>query len=207
MGTFVEIQESISDPAYVANILGYPDFDFETYYKELSTVNEILKQPPENIQVYLLGWFLSRAVNPRALFYIEKRKIAELRVFAKVALMNTRHSFIGALICSLKQPDAKYINILIRNSLNKQLMKRLKRHYQFAMEDDKQSTVEKAIMEVGREITNNIWLPTGNPEQYKGITTPEGFLEIPSNINDVVCAYVDFALDKEHTQTEEFVDV
>lgn len=207
VGTFVEIQESLSDPAYVANILGYPDFDFETYYKELSTVNEILKQPPENIQVYLLGWFLSRAVNPRALFYIEKRKIAELRVFAKVALMNTRHSFIGALICSLKQPDAKYINILIRNSLNKQLMKRLKRHYQFAMEDDKQSTVEKAIMEVGREITNNIWLPTGNPEQYKGITTPEGFLEIPSNINDVVCAYVDFALDKEHTQTEEFVDV
>ena len=207
VGTFVEIQESLNDPVYLANDLGYPDFDFDAYNKELSTVNQLLKQPPENLQIYLLGWFLSRAVNPRALFYIEKRKIAELRVFAKVALMNTKHSFIGALLCSLKQPDTKYINILIRNSLNKQLMKHLRRHYRFAMEDDKISVIEKAITEVGREITNNIWLPVGDPEQYKGITTLEGFLEIPSNINDVVCGYVDFALDKEHNQSEESIDV
>lgn len=207
VGTFVEIQESLNDPVYLANDLGYPDFDFDAYNKELSTVNHLLKQPPENLQIYLLGWFLSRAVNPRALFYIEKRKIAELRVFAKVALMNTKHSFIGALLCSLKQPDTKYINILIRNSLNKQLMKHLRRHYRFAMEDNKISVIEKAITEVGREITNNIWLPVGDPEQYKGITTLEGFLEIPSNINDVVCGYVDFALDKEHNQSEESIDV
>ena len=151
---------------------------------------------------------MSRAVNPRALFYIEKRKIAELRIFAKVTLMNTRHSFIGALICSVKQTGLNYANVvIIRNTLNKDLLKRLKRHYKFAMEDDKQSVVERTFLEVGREITNNIWLPIGDPEQYKGIITPEGYLEVPSNINDVVCGYVDFALDKEHNQTEEFVNV
>ena len=208
VGTFVEIQESLSDPVYLANDLGYTNFDFDTYNKELNTVGLLLKQPPDNLQIYLLGWFLSRAVNPRALFYIEKRKIAELRIFAKVALMNTRHSFIGALICSVKQTGLNYANVvIIRNTLNKDLLKRLKRHYKFAMEDDKQSVVEKTFLEVGREITNNIWLPIGDPEQYKGITTAEGYLEVPSNINDVVCGYVDFALDKEHNQTEEFVNV
>lgn len=207
VGTVVEIQESLNNPVYLAADLGYPDFNFDEYAKELANVNQLLKQPPENVQIYLLGWFLNRAVNPRALFYIEKRKIAELCIFAKVALMNTHHHFIGALLCSVKQPDTKFLNVLIRNSLNKQLLKKLKRHYSFAMEDDKTSTVEKTITEVGREITNNIWVPVGNPEQYKGIVTPEGYLEIPSNINDVVCRYVDFALDKEHNQTEEFVDV
>lgn len=207
IGTVVEIQESLNNVHYLAQDLGYPNFDFETYYKEVGNVNLLLQQPPENVQIYLLGWFLSRAINPRALFYIEKRKIAELCVFAKVALKDTPHMFIGTLLCSVKQPDAKYLNLLIRNTLNKQLLKHIRRHYTFAMEDEKLSVIERTITEAGREITNSIWKPVGESSVLSGILTQEGYLEIPTNINDVLCSYVDFVLDKEHNQTEVMLNV
>lgn len=207
VGTVVEIQDSLSDPVALARDLGYFDFDFVQYQKELENVSLLLRQPPDNCQIYLLGWFLSKAVNPRALFHIEKRKIAELFLFAKVALGKTNHSFIGLFLGSVKASDAKHINIIIRNTLNKNLVKNLRRHYTFAMggdeSDNKQSLIEKTITELSKEISNSIWIPVGDTSQFKGLITQEGYLEIPSNINDVVCFFVDFVLGSEQAQLTE----
>lgn len=203
VGTVVEIQNSLNDVVYLARDLGYFDFDFNQYQKELENISLLLRQPPDNTQIYLLGWFLSKAVNPRALFHIEKRKIAELLLFAKVVLTSTNHSFIGLFLSSVKAPDAKFINIIIRNTLNKNLLKNLKRHYSFAMEEEKISIVEKTITELSREVVNSIWVPVGDTSSFKGLITQEGYLEIPSNINDVVCSFVDFVLGNEQAQLTE----
>lgn len=194
IGVETEIQDSLNDFAVLASELGYTNFNFPQFYTELENVHLLLKQPPDNVQIYLLGWFLGRAVNPRALFHLEPRKIAELMIFAKVALLPTKHGFIGVLLTSLKAPEVNYINILIRNALNKTLIRNLKKHYTYAIDDDKVSIIEKTITELGREIVNSIWVPMGDTSNITGLITPEGYLEIPSNINDVVCSFVDFIL-------------
>ncbi len=207
VGTVVEIQDSLNDEFMLARDLGYVDFDFEQYHKELQNVSLLLRQPPDPCQVYLLGWFLSKAVNPRALFHIEERKIAELFLFAKVALIKTSHSFIGLFLGSVKAADAKHINIIIRNTLNKTLVKNLRRHYGFAMgtdeSDNKPSLIERTITELSKEISNSIWIPVGDISDTKGLITQEGYLEIPANINDVVCSFVDFVLDTKQAQFPE----
>lgn len=194
IGTETEIQDSLNDYAMLASELGYFDFDFVAFNNELQYINHLLKQPPENIQIYLLGWFLGKATNPRALFHLEPRKVAELRIFAKIALLPTKHSFIGVLLTSVKTPEVSYINILIRNTLNKNLLRNLKKHYSYAMEDDKVSIIEKTITELGKEIVNSIWSPVCDTSNIAGLITPENYLEIPSNINDVVCSFVDYIL-------------
>lgn len=194
IGVETEIQDSLNDFTIIARELGYNDFNFIRFYEELQHINQLLIQVPDNIQIYLLGTLLGKVVNPRALFHLEPRKIAELRIFAKVALLPTKHSFIGVLLASVKAPEVNYINIIIRNSLNKVLIQNLKKHYSFVMEDDKQSVIEKTITELGKEIVNSIWVPMGDTSNISGLITPEGYLEIPSNINDVICSFVDFIL-------------
>lgn len=194
IGVETEIQNSLNDFVNLALNLGYPDFDFARFELELQNINQLLVRPPEKTQIHLLGRFLGSVVNPRALFHVEPRKIAELMLFAKVALLKTRHSFIGLLLSSVRAPEVNYINIVIRNTLSKQLLKDLRRHFIFSMEDDKPSAVERTISDISKEIVNTIWMPVGETPELRGLITVEGYLEVPSNINDVVCSFVDFTI-------------
>lgn len=191
-GTVVEIQHSLSDINSLVNTLGYTNFDFDQYNKELENVKFLMEKNIDKMQIFLLGWFLSKVINPRALHYIEFKKLIELMLFAKVVLLQNNHPFIAMLLSSYKTLEGNYVNIIIRNTLNKNLVKRLVPYFSYVMEEDKQSIIEKTITEVSREIVNNVWIPVGTPEQLAGVINSEGYLDIPGNINDIVCSYIEF---------------
>jgi len=190
LGTKVEIQHGLSNINSLVNSLGYFNFDYNAYQNELNNINIFAEKGIDKIQIYLLGWFLNKVINPRALFYIEEIKVIELLLFAKIALLSTNHKFIAMLLSSYKTKEGNFVNIIIRNSLNKNTIKRLNDHYSFIMEEDKQSPIEKTIMEISREIVNNIWIPVGNEDQLQGIINKEGYLDIPGNLNDIICNYI-----------------
>lgn len=192
IGTVVEIQHALSNIPQLVHTLGYTDFDYNLYQMELNNVKFIMDKGVDKIQVYLLGWFLNKFINPRALHYVEYRKLVELLLFAKVVLLQRNQKFIAMLLSSYKTNEGNYVNIIIRNTLNKAIIKRLNEAYGFVMEEEKQSMIEKTIMEISREIVNTLWVPVGTPDQLNGIVNSENYLDIPNNINDIICTYVEF---------------
>lgn len=85
----------------------------------------------------------------------------------------------------------------MKNSLNKASLKRLSQSYNFTIEDDKPSIIEKTILEISREIINSTWIPIGTKDQLEGIVNNDGYLDIPSNINDLICNYIEFVNSKD----------
>lgn len=192
IGTVVEIQHALSNIQSLVHTLGYTDFDYAMYERELRNTGALMERKADNIQIYLLGWFLSKVINPRALYYIEYKKLVELLLFAKVVLIQHNQPFIAMLLSSYKTTEGNYVNIIIRNNLNKNLIKKLNAYYGFVMEEDKQSIIEKTITEVSREIVYGLWIPVGVPESLQTLVNKEGYLVIPNSINDTVCQFVDF---------------
>ena len=192
IGTIVEIQHALSNIKSLVRNLGYSNFDYALYEQELSNVKFLMDKGIDKIQIYLLGWFLNKFINPRSLYYIEYRKLVELLLLAKVILLQHDHKFIAMFLSSYKTSEGNYVNIIIRNTLNKNIIKRLNEYYGFVMEEDKPSVIEKTIIEVSREIVNNLWIPVGTPEQLKEVVNSENYLDIPNNINDIICSYVEF---------------
>ena len=192
IGTVVEIQHSLSNIDFLVNALGHSNFDYAAYERELKHVPALLESKTDRTQMYLLGWFISKIINPRALYYIEYKRFVELSLFAKVVLMSNGHEFIGMLLSSVRSKEASYVNVIIRNGVNKTLVKRLSDYYGFSIEDDKQSVIEKTVSEISKEISNCLWVPVGDDEQVAKFINKDGYLNIPNNINDVVCSYIDF---------------
>lgn len=194
VGTVVELQNALNDPVILARNLGYTNFDFTLYNRELKNVNKLTEYPVENVQIYLLGWFLERVINPRALFHIERRKIAELLIFAKVAMLKGNQSFIGIFLTSVRGDDSQIVNVVLRNTLNRKLLDDLQPQFKFVMEGDRGSVIEKTISEASRAISNSVWVPIGSMGNTKGLLTSDGFLEVPANINDIVTSFVAYVL-------------
>lgn len=190
VGTVVEIQHALSDVASLASLMGYQNFDVAQYNKELDYVKVLMNKPIDKVQIYLLGWFLNKVINPRALYYIELRKLVELMLFAKVVLSQNGHLFIGSLLGSYRSSEGGYVQVIIRNNLNKSLIKKLESYYGFSMEADKQSIIEKTITEIAKEIANSLWVPISPTTHPLLVADNVQYLEIPGNVNDIICSYV-----------------
>lgn len=200
IGTVVELQHALSDPVNLAVDLGYDNFDFEMYNEELREIKVLIDRPVENVQLYILGWFLSKAINPRALFHLERRKIAELRIFAKVALLATEHSYMGIFLTSYRNYEVNVITPSIYNTINKDIFAKIKDEYKWAIgESGKLSVIEETISETVKSINNVVWMPTGSLGGTVGLITKEGYLDTVSNINDIVTSYVAYLVNKNKT--------
>lgn len=192
IGTVVEIQHALSNLTSLVNTLGYSDFDYNAYELELKNVNTLMSKGVNKVQIYLLGWFLSKFINPRALYYIESRKLVELLLLAKIILIRANHPFIGLLLSSYRGDQNNYINVIVRSGVNKSLIKRLNPIYGFVIEEDKQPIIEKTINETSKEIINYLWVPVGSESQFKLVKMHDKYLEVPNNINDLLCEYIEF---------------
>lgn len=200
IGTIVEIQHALSNMGSLLLGLGYSSFNYERYSHELSIDARLVNlssgivktsSSVDKLHLYLLGWFLNKVINPRALFYIEEIKIIELLIFAKIILLENGHTFMAALFGSVKSEQNNHINLIIRNSLNKSLLTKLNTHYGFVIEEDKPSPIERTVSEISKEIVNNSWLVSGSIDKLERVTA-NGYIVIPNNINDVLCEYIDF---------------
>lgn len=192
IGTVVEIQHSLSKVENLLRGLGRSDFDFDHYHREVDAIKSYLDKPLTNIQIYILGWFMSKIINPRALYYIEPRKLTELMIFTRVNLIKDGQPFIAAFLGSHRSTVNNIVNVMIKNTLNKSVLKNLSTNYRFSMEDDKLSVIEKTISEASREITNNLWVPILDQSFHPGVNMVNGFLEVPPTINEIMYKYISY---------------
>jgi len=191
IGTIVELQHALSDMDFIIDRLGLGNFDRELYKEELKYVNSFSKNRIDKIQIYLLGWFISKIINPRALYYIEYKRLIELLIFSKVVLINNDQKFIAALMSSYKTDEPGYVTVVIRNSINKTLISKLTKNYSFVLSDSKQTIIEKTITEISKEITGKIWRPIGELKYLEDHIT-NGYLNIPNNLNSILIDYIEF---------------
>ena len=196
IGTIVELQTSLNDYHSLAQNLGYPNFNMKMFEKELDNVRLLIDDGFDNVQIYLLGWFLHSVINPRALFYLEPMKISELLMFAKVALLDTDQSFIAVFLTSTKVEETDVTNLILKNNLNRKAVASLKDYFKFAMSEDRISTIEQTITEVSKQISSKVKKPIGEVGAARSLLSPEGYLEIPININDIIISYVNYVLTK-----------
>jgi hypothetical protein len=189
----VEIQHALSQLNYLLIGLGRENFNYEAYEYELKHhLPKLLDHRPDNTQIYMLGWFLDKIINPRALHYIEPRKLVELMLFAKVIFLEDGHHFMGMFMSSIRTDVQNFFNVQIRGVMNKQAVKRLQPSYHFVMEDEKVSTVEKTISEICKEITATLWTPVATAEQIALVGEDAGSLVLPHNLNELVYNYVEY---------------
>lgn len=192
IGTVVEIQHAVSDINFLVSSMGNVNFDFKQYQKDISNLSPYMDNRIDKTQIYLLGWFISKIINPRALFYIEYVKLVELMLFAKNILLNNGQEFFGTLFGCYKHRGHNFINVIIRSGISKQLLKRLSEFYVHTLEDEKQSVIEKTITEASKEIVNSLWVPYDLECLPTSQINKDGFLIVPNNITDIVCNYVEF---------------
>lgn len=195
IGTVVEIQHSLSELNQLISDLGRKEFDFDRYTKELNNIKLYLDKPLNNIQIYILGWFLGKIINPRALYYIEPRKLTELMIFTRVNLIADGQHFIAAFLGSQRSTVTNVVNVMIKNTLNKSVLKNLATKYHFSMEDERVSVIEKTISEASREITNSLWVPILDESFHPGVNIMNGFLEVPGSINEIMYNFVSYCND------------
>ena len=190
IGVIVEIQHALSNLEHLIQGLGIVNFDYAQYEVELQNISKMLNANIDKRQIDLLGWFLSRVINPRALHYVEFRKLVELMLFAKVVLLQDGHTYMGMLMSSSKSNETSYLNIMISNTVSKKMLKRLLPYYGFVMEEEGVSVVEKTISEMSRSLSNSLWVPIGSHDQLAKVGTTRGFLSVPGNLNEVVFNFV-----------------
>jgi len=191
IGTVTEIQHALSDIDSLLRGLGNPAFDHTAYKHELvHHLPVLLENTVDDLQIYMLGWFLSKIINPRALFYIEYRKTVELLLFAKIVLMSESHPYIAMLLTSLRSNEHNYMSAVLRNTVSKQMSESLTPYYRYTIEEGKASSVERTIAEASKEISNNLWKPVATPDQLRLVKHSAGFLETPPNLNELIFNYV-----------------
>jgi hypothetical protein len=192
IGTIVELQHALSDMPFIIQTLCPNNFDLVLYEKELKMIGDYNDYRLSKLQIYLLGWFLNKIINPRALYYIEYRKLVELTLFAKVTLLQNNQPFLAGIFGSYKTEESGYVNVVIRNTIGKHLISRLEKNYSFALHEVKQSVIEKTIAETSKEITSYLWKPIGYTNSIESVINSDGYLTIPNNLNDLICDYIDF---------------
>lgn len=192
IGTVMEIQNALSSVRHLLIGLGRPDFDLTDYHEEIRGIGKYIDCELQDTQMYMLGWFLGKIINPRALFYIEHRKLIELAIFARTVLIAEGHPFIALFLTSKKTSNHNYMSVVIRNSVNRGVVEGLSQNYGFVQEEGRASVVEKTISEAAKEISNSIWTPISPPAHLKDLINSLGYLISPPNVNELVFKFVQY---------------
>lgn len=190
VGVIVEIQHSLSNLDVVLRGLGVTNFNYEMYEAELKDMRKYMLAPMDNLQIVLLGWFMSKVINPRALYYIEYLRLYELMLIARVVLYQRGDYYLAMLISARKTSDYNYVSSTIRSTLTKSSALKLSEKYRAVTEEDKPSVIEKAVLEMSRDIYNSSWIAIGNKETLANVQTIEECLVHPTNLNDVILDFV-----------------
>lgn len=194
VGTIAEIQYSLDMTDRIIRCIGMEKyFNEDQYREELKKLPVLINANIDSNQVYLLSWFMSNYIDPRSLFYIEKNKLIELFILAKVCLWNRGHQFISLLMTSYKTQDNSQVFINTRNVISKHLRDKLQTHYSFYMTgQEKENLIEKTIAQIATELMDYNWRPTAEPHEIieynknKNIKT----LVFPQKLADTIAEFV-----------------
>lgn len=197
VGTVAEIQFALGDIPQIIAQLGVAEFYNEAFYRdELNYSKDLADYSINETQIYLLGWFLSKYIDPRALFYIEAKKIIELLTLARVVSWNKGHHFISLLLTSSKSLDATgNINLTSKTTLSKNVQDQINAKFSFFCDDEsKTNWVNNSIVALFNNIVGGVWQSNANIShilQYNNDNKKGNRkLIIPANLADLLANYI-----------------
>jgi hypothetical protein len=194
LGTIAEIQHFLDNTQLIVSELKLASYySLAEYTEELNYSFRLSKQKVTKIQIILLGWFMHKYINPRALFYIENKKVIELLTLANVVLWNAGHRFVALLLTSNIDDSSNYINSTVKYSFNKTDIAKLKTDYGMSISETK-NILESSILEVVKEISAYIWTPNTTIEKRNAHNDANSIrnLNIPNNLISQLCDFIVF---------------
>lgn len=193
LGVITEIQYSLSDTDRIIQTIGASSYDPLMYKEELKNIKVYEDNRLEKVQINLLGWMLNKYINPRALFYIDYRKLVELTLLSKVILLKNNHGFIGSLLGSYSDKSSTFMNVLVRHGISKDYIDELKPYFTFINLDNKENVIKTTIEEMVEQIVSINWIPVGNVDS-RYVSSKDNYLIIPDNINELMCSFIKFCV-------------
>lgn len=194
-GTVVELQFALGNTNLILQSLGFDveTFDWDMYNEELKNVSTFMDEEIDEVRICLLAVFLKDFVNPRALFFIEKRRLIELLALAKVCLFMRGHAFIGMFLTSSYDESSSLIslNVTTRNTLTSELQDRLSKLFKYSI-NDKGDLIEKSVIDYSKQITNLTWFVRGT--RVGNYVNEDGHLLVPKDINEILVSYIEFVV-------------
>lgn len=197
MGTIVELQWALGETRKIIRRLKAEEFySEEMYQQELQFSKDILDYRLDDTQIYLLGWFLGKYINPRALFYIEAKKVVELLTLARIVTWNKGQHFISLLLTSCKGINAaSTMNLGAKTTLLKETQEALAKKFSFFYStESRDNEIEKTVLAMYERIVGSTWYTNANIlhvlEYNKDNRKGNRKLSIPNNLADVLVAYI-----------------
>ena len=190
-GVVVEIQHALSQTQLIIDTLSRGKFDYELYNNELMNIGVYEENRLESIQITLLGWFISRYINARTLHYIDYRKLVEIMLLAKVALLANGHGFIGTLLGCYRDDEIIFVSPTLKSSSLKSVTNRLSQYFQIAHEEEKTTFIRNTIEYVVDSIYSNNWRVVGS---YDETYVKDRCLVTTDRLYEIVGDYIEFCL-------------
>jgi len=193
MGTVAEIQYACGQFDKIIMTLNVGSyFDIRAYEEQMTYSRDLIYAPIFNIQIHLLGWFLSKYIDPRALFYIDKNRLIELLTLTHVVTWNMGHKFVSLLLVSSINEEDTNLFMSTRKTISKSIKEKLYTKYSYLVDEQGDiGPIEKAIETICDDITSRQWIPYTNVEKlYEYNKTKKlSILSIPTHLADEIAKY------------------
>lgn len=199
-GQISEIQQALSDPIRVMSYLGFSGLDIDLFNNELAIAMEYINKEDArnyitNNHITLLGWALSRYINPRSLYYLNSNTIVEYLVMMKIILLREDLPYLGLYMNTYIDNDSSYVSPIVRNSIAKTAGK-LYDYYTLTSVDGKSTIVEKTIVEMMKEININSWKVLNTASGYDEYINENGLLVPSQNLSNEITRFIQVFLSK-----------
>jgi hypothetical protein len=193
IGTVAEIQYACGQLDKIILTLNAGNyFNLKEYEEQLVYSRDLIHAPIFNVQIHLLGWFLNRYIDPRALFYVDKTRLVELLSLAHVITWNMGHKFVSLLLVSSISEEDNNLFMSIRKTINKAIRDKLSTKYRFIMDEEGNiDPIEKTIETVCNDIISHQWVPYTNIEKLceYNKTRRLSVINIPTHLADEIAKY------------------
>jgi hypothetical protein len=193
IGTVAELQYACGQlDRIIATIGAEFYFDLKAYEEQMTYSRELIHAPVFKTQIHLLGWLLSKYIDPRALFYIDKNRLIELLTLSHVITWNMGHKFVSLLLVSSISEEESNLFMSTRKTISKAIKDKLCVKYKFLIDEQGDiGPIEKTIETICDDITSQEWVPYTNIEKVyeynktRKLTT----LNMPTHLADELAKY------------------
>lgn len=157
LGGSVEIEFFLKDHyRLIDNLNMWMYYDEELFKTTRRYLAEHFSKHPNPIQFRLLGWFLNRYINHRAVWYLSKGTVISNMALMSSLMWNAGEHFISLLMSSNSIKEDHPSTAFVRTTLSTRDRELLAEKFSFYKKND---ILEGGICQLAREITHYQWKP------------------------------------------------
>lgn len=191
----VELQYALSDHSGIIASIGMDRINESFYRRELKLAMEFANRGDLTLYItkqhmILLGWCLTKYINPRALYYVGHTTIIELLVLFKVIAVTKGYPYIGLFLNAYIDIESDYVLPSTNASIDRESSIELAKHYTYISEGDRSSIIDKTITELSKKINGDLYIPLNTDDRLSQYINEEGILMPVGDLNQRLMMFV-----------------